>query len=102
MMKSPTSLIRFRNAVGVMLALSAVFAVVISTISLTSDDASAQIVDDNADAISARAEAWWNSLTNEEMVNVLRGNDADHDADTAGRQLGRPHTNSRWMQTTLY
>ena len=42
MMKSPTSLIRFRNAVGVMLALSAVFAVVISTISLTSDDASAQ------------------------------------------------------------
>ena len=37
MMKSPTSLIRFRNAVGVVLALSAVFAVVISTISLTSD-----------------------------------------------------------------
>ena len=43
MMKSPTSLIRFRNAVGVMLALSAVFAVVISTISLTSDEATAQV-----------------------------------------------------------
>ena len=37
-MKSPTSLIRFRNAVGVMLALSAIFAVVLSTISLPSDE----------------------------------------------------------------
>ena len=34
MMKSPTSLIRFRNAVGVMLALSAVFAVVLGTATL--------------------------------------------------------------------
>ena len=39
MMKSPTSLIRFRNAVGVMLALSAVFAVVISAVTFTDDRA---------------------------------------------------------------
>ena len=90
MMKSPTSLIRFRNAVGVVLALSAIFAVVISTISLTSDDASAQVADENAEAITARATAWWNTLNNVEMVNVLRGNDADDDAETAGRQLGDP------------
>ena len=42
MMKSPTSLIRFRNAVGVMLALSALFAVVISTVTLTPDRALGQ------------------------------------------------------------
>ena len=42
MMKSPTSLIRFRNAVGVMLALSAIFAVVISTVTLTQDRALGQ------------------------------------------------------------
>lgn len=41
-MKSPTSLIRFRNAVGVLLALSAVFAVVISTITVTQDRALGQ------------------------------------------------------------
>ena len=39
MMKSPTSLIRFRNAVGVVLALSAVFAVVISAVTFTQDRA---------------------------------------------------------------
>ena len=38
MMKSPTSLIRFRNAVGVVLALSAVFAVVISAVTFTAQD----------------------------------------------------------------
>ena len=42
MMKSPTSLIRFRNAVGVVLALSAVFAVVISAVTFTQDRAFAQ------------------------------------------------------------
>ena len=42
MMKSPTSLIRFRNAVGVMLALSAIFAVVISAVTITQDRAIAQ------------------------------------------------------------
>ena len=42
MMKSPTSLIRFRNAVGVMLAMSAIFAVVISTISMPGDRAFGQ------------------------------------------------------------
>ena len=42
MMKSPTSLIRFRNAVGVMLALSALFAVVISAVTITQDRAIAE------------------------------------------------------------
>ena len=42
MMKSPTSLIRIRYAVGVMLALSAVFAVVVSTVTLNQDRAVAQ------------------------------------------------------------
>ena len=42
MMKSPTSLIRFRNAVGVVLALSAVFAVVISAVTFTQDRAIAE------------------------------------------------------------
>ena len=42
MMKSPTSLIRFRNAVGVMLALSALFAVVLSAVTITQDRAFAQ------------------------------------------------------------
>ena len=42
MMKSPTSLIRFRNAVGVMLALSALFAVVISAVTITQDQALGQ------------------------------------------------------------
>ena len=54
-MKSPTSLIRFRNAVGVMLALSAIFAVVLSTISLPSDETSAQ----TTDPVEERAKAWW-------------------------------------------
>ncbi len=91
MMKSPTSLIRFRNAVGVVLALSAVFAVVISTISLTSDDAQAQVDDDAI--ITARATAWWNLLTNVERVNVLRGNGFDNDAGEfeEGRQIGDPN-----------
>ena len=42
MMKSPTSLIRFRNAVGVMLAMSALFAVVLSAITITQDRALGQ------------------------------------------------------------
>ena len=99
-MKSPTSLIRFRNAVGVMLALSAIFAVVLSTISLPSDDADAQVADENMMAITERAEAWWNSLNNVQMVNSLRGYEADHDGAINGRQLGDPtRTNT---DNTLY
>ena len=41
-MKSPTSLIRIRYAVGVMLALSAIFAVVLSAVTFTQDRALAQ------------------------------------------------------------
>ena len=86
-MKSPTSLIRFRNAVGVMLALSAIFAVVLSTISLPSDETSAQ----TTDPVEERAKAWWALLENEERVNVLLGKEADHDTSTAGvRDLGDP------------
>ncbi len=53
MMKSPTSLIRFRNAVGVMLALSAVFAVVISTISMPGDRALGQMMTNQENVQSA-------------------------------------------------
>ena len=58
MMKSPTSLIRFRNAVGVMLALSAVFAVVISAVTFTQDRALAarRRPHDVTVSISARAD----------------------------------------------
>ena len=87
MMKSPTSLIRIRYAVGVMLALSAIFAVVISTISLPSDDAQAQVT---LTETETKARDWWNSHTPEERVNVLLGSDADADPATVGRQLGNP------------
>ena len=42
MMKSPTSLITIRNAVGVMLAMSAIFAVVLTAVTITNDRAFAQ------------------------------------------------------------
>ncbi|MYD33189.1 MAG: hypothetical protein F4W98_04840, partial [Acidimicrobiales bacterium] len=94
MMKSPTSLIRFRNAVGVMLAMSAIFAVVISTISIPGDRAAAQNPDESADAITARAAAWWNALDAEKRTNAIFGKDYDHDTDTsdddpAGESEGR-------------
>ena len=47
MMKSPTSLIRFRNAVGVLLAMSAIFAVVLSAVTITQDRAHGQTEDAN-------------------------------------------------------
>ena len=75
---------------GVVLALSAVFAVVISTISLTSDKATAQEADEQTDAIAERAEAWWNSLNNVQMVNALHGYEEGHDPAEDGRQLGDP------------
>ena len=86
-MKSPTSLIRFRNAVGVMLALSAIFAVVLSTISLPSGETSAQVTD----PVAERAEAWWNALKGEgptqpARANVLLGALAEGDT----RDLGDP------------
>lgn len=91
MMKSPTSLIRFRNAAGVMLALTAVFAVVLTAISIPSDEARAQVAD-APDAVETRAEAWFNSLTLDQAINALLGKDADAvadvdgNADTQGRQ----------------
>ncbi len=86
MMKSPTSLITIRNAVGVMLAMSAIFAVVLTAISIPSDEARAQVTD----PIEERAKAWWALLSNEQRVNVLEGKEADHDATADGRQLGDP------------
>ncbi len=93
MMKSPTSLIRIRYAVGVMLALSAVFAVVISTISMPGDRAAAQIADATT-AVDARAAAWWDSLTPAERTNAIFGKEYDHDTDAsdddpAGESEGR-------------
>ena len=46
-MKSPTSLIRIRHTMGVMLALWAVSAVVLSAISIPSDDAYAQTLSED-------------------------------------------------------
>ncbi len=94
MMKSPTSLIRIRYAVGVMLTLSAVFAVVLTAISVPSDNADAQLADENPDAIAERAEAWWSALTPEQRTNALLGNDYDHDTnanddDPVGESEGR-------------
>ena len=51
MMKSPTSLIRIRYAVGVMLALSAIFAVVISSVTFTQDRALGQGTSDTTVSI---------------------------------------------------
>ena len=65
---------------GVMLALSAVFAVVITAISIPSDDANAQIADENTDATAERAEAWWTVLSDAQRTNALLGK--EYDADT--------------------
>lgn len=96
MMKSPTSPIRFRNAVGALLALSAIFAVIITTFSLPGDRTTAQVPDATT-AVEARAAAWWNALeTAEARTNALFGKDYDHDIDSSddvnqgdseGRQL---------------
>ena len=95
MMKSPTSLIRFRNAVGVVLALSALFAVVISIISLTSDKATAQVADAD-DAVTKRAAAWFNSLTLDEAINAILGADADAVTDVPGEPatIGRQYVDA--------
>ena len=96
MMKSPTSLIRNWNAVGVMLALSAVFAVVITTLNMPGDRATAQVADENAMNTTERAEAWWSVLSPEQRTNAFLGKDYDHDTNAAdddpegeseGRQL---------------
>lgn len=68
---------------GVVLALSAIFAVVISTISMPGDRATAQVADAD-DAVTARAKAWFNSLTLDEAINAILGADADAVADVDG------------------
>ena len=63
MMKSPTSLIRFRNAVGVMLAMSAIFAVVVSTISMPGDRAFGQTATmTNSEKVQAALDAFEDAL----------------------------------------
>ena len=89
MMKSPTSLIRFRNAVGVMLALSAIFAVVLSTISMPGDRATAQ----DMDPVEERAKAWFNSLTLDQAINAILGAETDAVTDVPGTEatIGRQY-----------
>lgn len=81
---------------GVMLALSAIFAVVLSTISMPGDRATAQVPDADDDAITARAAAWWDALDAEKRTNAILGKEYDHDTDASdddpegesdGRQL---------------
>ena len=67
---------------GAMLALSAIFAVVISTISMPGDGATAQATTDPA-------EAWWGQLSDVERLNVLAGKGSDVDTATDGRQYAR-------------
>ena len=89
-MKSPTmaSLMqtKVRHALGVMLAISAIFAVVISTISMPGDRATAQVADADAE-VSKRAEAWWDSLTAQERTNAFWGKAFDNDTTETGTQL---------------
>ena len=80
-MKSPTFLITIRNAVGVMLVLAALSTVVLSTISLPGDKATAQVADD-ASEVAVRAEAWWSALTPEERTNAFNGKEWDEDGTT--------------------
>ena len=89
-MKSPTmaSLMqtKVRHALGVMLAISAIFAVVISTISMPGDRATAQVADADAE-VEKRAEAWWDSLTAQERTNAFWGKGFDNDDTATGTQL---------------
>ena len=73
LMKSPTPLISVRHAVGVMLALSAVFAIVLTAISIPSDDADAQTLSEE----DMRAMRWWNSLDADQKVTAVLGEVAD-------------------------
>ena len=72
-MKSPASLIGVRHAAGVMLALSAVFAIVLTAISIPSDEAAAQTLSEE----DMRATRWWNSLDPDQMVTAVLGEVAD-------------------------
>ena len=81
MMNSHTSLKSSRYAVSVILALSALFAVVISTINLPGNDATAQVADESINAIEKRGAAWWAALGPGERVNAVLGKDNDPDVD---------------------
>lgn len=82
---------------GVMLAMSAIFAVVITTISIPGDKATAQdTVTPDAkatQAIAAQAKAWFNSLTLDQAINALLGKGADAVTDVAGNEatIGRQY-----------
>ena len=88
-----SSQIKIKTSIPVILALAAIFAVVLSTISLPGDNATAQVADASTD-VEKRAAAWWGVLTAEERVNVLLGNTFDGDSQKDGRQLddGDPDT----------
>ena len=83
MMKSPTSLISIRNAVGVMLALSAVFAVVLSTVSMPGDRAFGQMTTmNNSQKVMAARDALEDALVDPHLD---AGNPATAAADTDGK-----------------
>ena len=71
---------------GAMLALSAIFAVVISTISMPGDSATAQVADVATD-VDKRAKAWWDSLTAQERTNTFWGKAFDNNTTDDGIQL---------------
>ena len=99
MMKTPTSLKSAGYAVGVMLALSALFAVVISTINMPGNDASAQVADESTDAIEKRAAAWWAALGPDERVNALLGKDDDPEVD--GHQMSPSEGGGTTVDTVI-
>ena len=89
MIRNLESLVRFRNAIGVMLAISAIFAVVLSTISTPGDRVFGQMT---TDPVEERAKAWFNSLTLDQAINALLGAEEDavtddpNDETTTSRQ----------------
>ncbi len=85
---------------GVMLALSAVFAVVISTISMPGDSARAQMLSET----EQRAKAWWDTLTPDQRINALAGKEYDETADDNATRVDTEHaeTGSTAADTTTH
>lgn len=79
---------------GVMLALSAIFAVVLSTISMPGDRAFGQATE--PDPVEVRAEAWFNTLTLDQAINALLGAEADAVEDVPGTEatIGRQYVDA--------
>ena len=76
-----SSQIKIKTVAPSILALAALFAVVLSTISMPGDRATAQVAD-GASEVAVRAEAWWSALTPEERTNAFNGKEWDQDTTT--------------------